>query len=172
MKTLILLCCVLLVVVAAETTGAIQKAGASIRLTSSERSVLAMVNHARTSRGLRSVRVVASLERAARSHSQNMIARDYFSHCSAGGAAFSSRLRSFGYSPSGCSSYSVGEIIGYSSSSSAARGVFGAWMRSSGHRTVILTRGFRDVGVGGARGSFCGRGGISMFTVDFGRRVR
>lgn len=172
MKTLILLCCALLVVVAAETTGAIQTAGASIRLTSSERSVLTMVNHARTSRGLHSVRVAVSLEKAARSHSRDMIARDYFSHSSASGAAFSSRLRAFGYSPTGCSAYCVGEIIGYSSSSSAARSVFRAWMRSPGHRSVILTRSFREVGVGAAKGSFCGRSGVTMFTVDFGHRVR
>jgi len=172
MKTLILFCLLLLVTAAAETTGVIQTAGASIRLTPSERSVLVLVNHARTSHGLHALRVAGTLEKAARAHSRAMVARDYFSHNSATGAAFSSRLRAFGYSPSGCRSYGVGEIIGYSSSSSAARSVFRAWMKSPGHRGVILTRSFRDVGVGAAKGTFCGLRGVSMFTVDFGRRVR
>jgi uncharacterized protein YkwD len=172
MKTLILLCCVLVAAVAVETTGAIQTAGASIRLTSSEKSVLALVNHARTSRGLHSVRVVGALEKAARSHSHNMIVRDYFSHNSASGATFSSRLCAFGYSPSGCTSWCVGEIIGYSSSSSTPSSVFRAWMNSPGHRTIILTPSFRDVGVGAAKGTFCGVAGVSMFTVDFGHRVK
>ncbi|HUK76482.1 MAG TPA: CAP domain-containing protein [Thermoleophilia bacterium] len=172
MKTLILVCLCMLVAAAVETTGALQTAGATVRLTSSEKSVLALVNHARTSRGLHSLRVRGALEKAARSHSRDMVARDYFSHNSASGAAFSSRLRAFGYSPSGCSSWCVGEIIGYSSSSRAARSVFRAWMESPGHRSVILTRSFRDVGVGAAKGTFCGMSGVSMFTVDFGHRVR
>ena len=45
-------------------------------------------------------------------------------------------------------------------------------MKSPAHRTIILTRSFRDVGVGAAKGTFCGVGGVSMFTVDFGHRVK
>ncbi len=39
------------------------------------------------------------------------------------------------------------------------------WMQSDGHRRVILTAAFRDIGVGTATG-----GGMRWFTVDFGRR--
>ena len=172
MKTLVLLCCALFLAAAVGTAGAVSTAGASTHLTGSEKAVLTLVNHARTSRGLHTVRVVPSLERAARAHSHDMIVRDYFSHNSAGGGSFSSRLCAYGYSPSGCKAWCVGEIIGYSSSSAAPRVVFRAWMKSPAHRTILLTRAFRDVGVGGAKGSFCGKGGVSIFTVDFGHRVR
>ena len=44
-------------------------------------------------------------------------------------------------------------------------------MRSSGHRQVILTKRWRDVGIGCARGTYKGISGVVMYTVDFGRRV-
>ena len=44
-------------------------------------------------------------------------------------------------------------------------------MRSSGHRQIILTKRWRDVGLGCARGTYKGYSGVVMYTVDFGRRV-
>jgi hypothetical protein len=40
------------------------------------------------------------------------------------------------------------------------------------HRAVILQRSFRDIGVGRVAGTLGGLDGVSMFTVDFGRRVK
>ena len=40
------------------------------------------------------------------------------------------------------------------------------------HRAAILQRSFRDIGVGRAKGSLRGLTGVSMFTIDFGRRVK
>jgi uncharacterized protein YkwD len=37
---------------------------------------------------------------------------------------------------------------------------------------VILTRNWRDVGVGCARGRYKGVAGVVMYTVDFGRRIK
>ncbi len=51
-----------------------------------EATMLRLVNHARTSRGLHAVKIVASLDRAALLHSRDMIGHDYFSHSSRGGA--------------------------------------------------------------------------------------
>jgi uncharacterized protein YkwD len=142
-------------------------------LTTAEKTMLALIDHARTSRGLHRLTIVRSLVRAARSHSSDMLGRDYFSHYSYSGASFGSRLVSFGYSRSGCSTWKVGEVIGWGKGTAGkARSVFRAWMKSSAHRTVILTKAWRDVGIGARVGSYKGLSGIHMFTVDFGRRVK
>jgi uncharacterized protein YkwD len=117
--------------------------------------------------------MVRPLDSAALSHSRDMIARDYFSHSSLAGASVAARVRRAGYSTSGCSRWSVGEVIALGSGSKSTPGsIFKAWMRSSGHRKVILTKSWRDVGVGCARGTYRGVRGVVMYTVDFGRRVR
>jgi uncharacterized protein YkwD len=101
-----------------------------------------------------------------------MIAHDYFDHSSLSGATVSTRTRSAGYSVSGCSRWSVGEVIAWGMSvRGTPKAVFRAWMHSNSHRQVILTRQWRDVGVGCARGSYRGLSGVIMYTVDFGRRV-
>jgi len=50
--------------------------------------------------------------------------------------------------------------------------VFRAWMRSRSHRSIILGKRWRDVGIGCYRGTFKGMSGVIMYTVDFGRRVQ
>jgi len=169
-KTIVLCCIVLEAAGWAAATA--QPAAAAVRLTASEKAMLALINHARTSRGLHKLRVVAVLERASRSHSRDMLARDYFSHSSYGGASYQTRLLSFGYSRSGCTCWKVGEIIGWGRDSAArARSVFRRFMKSKVHRAVILRPCFRDVGVGAATGSLRSLTGVRMFTVDFGRRA-
>ena len=54
-------------------------------------------NRARKDRGLRPLCVDLRLTRAARSHSQEMIERDYFSHSSCDGESTDERLKRFGY---------------------------------------------------------------------------
>ena len=172
MKTIVL-CCVVLVAAAGWAAGSAQPAAASVRLTAPEKAMLVLINHARASRGLHTLRVVTALERASRSHSRDMLKRDYFSHSSYSGASYSARLLSFGYSRSGCTCWKVGEIIGWGHGSAAAAGsVFRHWMKSRVHRAVILQRSFRDVGVGAAGGSLRGVTGVRMFTIDFGHRVK
>ena len=102
-----------------------------------------------------------------------MIAHDYFAHSSLGGATVATRARSAGYSVSGCSQWSVGEVIAWGMSvRGTPQAIFRAWMHSSSHRQVILARRWRDVGIGCARGSYRGLSGVIMYTVDFGRRVQ
>jgi uncharacterized protein YkwD len=136
----------------------------------SEAVMLRLVNHARTSRGLHAVRISDSLARAACAHSSDMIAHGYFGHSSLSGATVAGRARSAGYPTNGSA---LGEIIALGSSyKSAPQDIFKGWMRSSSHRQIILTKGWRDVGVGCARGSYKGCSGVVMYTVDFGRRVQ
>ncbi len=138
-----------------------------------EARVLELVNQARTSRGLAPVHVVSSLDEAAIAHSRDMLSRDYFSHVSPGGSTVSSRTRAAGYSVSGYTRWSVGEIIAWGSGTRGTpEAIFKAWMGSSTHRAIILTAKWRDVGIGCAQGTFRGLDGVVMYTIDFGRRVR
>jgi uncharacterized protein YkwD len=170
----IVLCCAVLVAVASWTAASAQPAAASgSHLTKAEKTMLALLNHARTSRGRHALRVVSSLERASRVHSRDMLRRDYFSHDSHGGGSYAARLRAFGYSRAGCTTWKVGEIIGWGRGGAAsARRIFRAWMKSPAHRRVILQRSFRDVGIGAVTGTLCGLSGVRMVTVDFGHRVK
>ncbi len=139
----------------------------------SETAILKLINHARTSRGMAAVRVADPLDRAALSHSRDMIARDYFSHSSLAGASVAARARGAGYSTSGCSSWAVGEVLALGSSyKGRPESIFKGWMQSSSHRQVILSSRWRDVGIGCARGGYRGYSGVVMYTVDFGRRVK
>jgi uncharacterized protein YkwD len=46
---------------------------------------------------------------------------------------------------------------------------FKFWMKSSGHRTNILEKCFREVGIGASSGNYEG-GKATMWTADFGDR--
>jgi uncharacterized protein YkwD len=138
-----------------------------------ESAMLKLINHARTSRGLHVLASYDALHDAALSHSADMIRRDYFAHSSLGGAGVGTRARRAGYSLSGWSRWSVGEVIAWGSGSRGApQAIFKAWMHSSSHRSIILGERWRDVGVGCARGTFKGISGVVMYTVDVGRRVQ
>ena len=61
-----------------------------------EAAMLKLINQARRSRGLATVGVVGTLDRAALAHSRDMIARDYFAHSSLAGAGVAARARGAG----------------------------------------------------------------------------
>lgn len=138
-----------------------------------EKTMLRLINKARTSRGLTAVRSYDALRKAARAHSTDMLRRDYFAHSSLSGLTAGARARRAGYTLSGWSQWSVGEVIAWGAGPlGSPEAIFKAWMKSRSHRTIILGRRWRDVGVGCSRGTFKGTGGVCMWTVDFGRRVQ
>ena len=57
--------------------------------------------------------MVSSLDRAALSHSRDMIARDYFSHSSLGGATLAGRARQRGLPDERLLAVDVGEVIAW-----------------------------------------------------------
>jgi uncharacterized protein YkwD len=170
-KPISAVCAVLLLILAVATVGA-GPVSASQR-TANEASMLQLINHARTQRGLAPLHLHAALSRAALAHSSDMMDRHYFSHSSLGGASCAARARCAGYSVSGCRSWTVAEAIGWGRSlAGTPRAVFSAWMRSAYHRAIILGRRWRDVGIGCVSGTFQGASGSWMYTVDVGRRSR
>jgi uncharacterized protein YkwD len=138
-----------------------------------ERTLLRLINHARTKRGLSKLHLSKQLDRAALSHSRSMLSHGYFSHLSSGGGSFSGRLIRAGYSRKGCRSWAVSEVIAWGAGAlGTPRAVFISWMHSSVHRSILLGKRWRDAGVGAASGTFHGLSGAVLFTVDLGRRTR
>ena len=145
----------------------------ALLLNENECTLLTLINRARTRRGLKALVLRASLCRAAKAHSQEMIRLDYFSHLSTAGRSPQSRAKRAGYGASGYSSWSLAEVIAWGSGSAGSpAAVFQSWMCSPGHRAILLGKRWRDIGVGRAKGTFRGLSGVRMYTVDVGRRVR
>lgn len=139
-------------------------------------SVVAELNRVRAARGLRPLRSTAALTASARRHSTNMGQRGFFDHNSADGTPFWRRIERF-YGGRGFSRWEVGENIFWQSPTTiAAISVVRSWLASPGHRANILSRQWRDVGVGAiSRPSAPGvyRGSpVTIVTVDFGTRKR
>ena len=164
----------LCIVVAVLATLVVAPASAhAISMTKAEKKVLALVNHARATHGLHKLKMVRSLERASRAHSREMVSSNYFSHNSYDGESFAARLIRFGYTTSGCTSWTVGENIAFGyGPGGTPKAIFEAWMHSAPHRAVIYNKRFRNVGVGRAKGTFRGISGMVFFTLDCGARSR
>lgn len=148
---------------------------ATTELNSYEKQVATLVNKQRAKYGLAALRVNGRLVDAARAHSADMGARQYFSHDSASGEAWSSRIVSHGYTRSGYRFWKAGENIYWGSGLYATPyATVKAWMASKAHRAVILTRVFRDIGIGAVKcdGGYAGCDGtVWFFTLDLGRRI-
>jgi uncharacterized protein YkwD len=176
MVGLLLACFTVMSVAAARPACAASGRGATsarraAALQNNERILFALINKARTRRGLGALRAQHNLARAARLHSRQMIVHDFFSHSSPNGQNYGARIARCGYGRSGYKVWRVGEVLAW------GKGVYGVpqlvlrrWMGSSVHRAVILDRRWREVGVGLVKGRFCGMSGVYLYTVDFGRR--
>jgi uncharacterized protein YkwD len=131
------------------------------------RVTLCLLNRERAARGVRPLRANSKLARAARGHARDMVARRYFSHQSRSGASFSARIKRTGWTRSR-RSYTMGENIGWGGGSlSSPRAMVRGWMNSAGHRANILSRSFKQIGVGIANGAPTGGSGATYAT-DFG----
>jgi uncharacterized protein YkwD len=135
-------------------------AGAA-RLTPAESGLLAAVNATRGAYGLRPLTFDLHLERAARSHSTDMLRRGYFAH-----GAFSQRLLSFDVAGP-----VIGENLAWESGMpNLSQFVVQAWLQSPEHRANLLRPGYRRIGIGIAAGTFLGHGGAAIVTADFAGR--
>ena len=153
--------------VAGATTANVKTCGGgSITLKAREKRTLVLHNRVRAERGLRLLCVDPRLTKAARSHSREMVEKDYFSHDSYDGESVGARLGRFGFEGRSCGENIAG---GYGAPAEAGP-IFKRWMDSAGHRSNILDGRFRRVGVGTYMGDYAGTEGYVMYTVDFGSR--
>jgi uncharacterized protein YkwD len=145
----------------AEAADTIRTCGGDIALKGEDKRIFHMLNKTRKSHGLKELCVHPALQKAARAHSKDMIRRDYFAHGNVG-----ARLQSYGY-PGSTYAENIGEGSGARGRPSA---VFERWMKSPIHKSNILDKRFREVGVGVADGNYQGIRGYTVYAVDFGGR--
>ena len=134
-------------------------------------SELCLINRVRVHFGLRPLAFNAELRDSATGHSDSMVTHRYFAHEGPGGS-MDSRITRTGYLHS-ANAFTVGENIGggHGRRYGSPMAVFKEWMHSPPHRANILDPGFRDAGVGVARGYPMGAtAGSATYTVDFGSR--
>lgn len=134
-------------------------------------ATLCLLNRVRARHGLRPLRLNAKLSHAARAHSRDMVRHRYFAHNSRNGRSPFDRMLSTHYVPRNAAWW-LGENIGWGSGTlSAPAAMVRAWMHSPPHRANILSRHFRDIGIGIAAGAPVAgsRGAGATYTTDFGR---
>jgi uncharacterized protein YkwD len=140
-------------------------AGAAARV--QEDAMLCMTNFARRHSGLRELAGAATLNRAARFKSGDIIRCDSFSH-EACGRDFTFWMERVGYIPTPC--WRAGENIAWGTGSySTVRSIFASWMHSEGHRENILGS-YGQIGIGLRVGGLDGYRGAHVWTQEFGLR--
>jgi uncharacterized protein YkwD len=149
-------------------------AARSAILSAYEVDIARRINAIRASRGRRPLRVSRQLSAAAAYHTNQMGHRGFFEHESANGAEFWKRIERF-YPTLPGRSWAVGENIVWGSPSLSAAGAVREWMNSPPHRENILSRQWREIGLGGAHfesapGTYRG-GPVTIVTADFGTRA-
>ena len=141
-------------------------------LSALDAGVVAELNGIRAAHGLAPLRINPKLAEAARRHSSEMLAKGYFAHESPDGSPFWQRVKQFyGAGPHGF--WLVGENIVWSAPDLDAKETVDLWMGSPPHRKIILTAGWREVGIAaihtGAANGFS-TGPLTIVTADFGVR--
>jgi uncharacterized protein YkwD len=138
-----------------------------------EQGVVGRINAIRRRHGLRALRSNPRLAAAADFHSRDMGRKGYFEHDSANGTAFWRRIERF-YPSRGFRSWTVGENLLWGTDTYGPAFAVREWMNSPPHRENILSRGWREVGIGAvtvasAPGEYRGRT-VTIVTADFGSR--
>lgn len=133
-------------------------------------ATLCLLNRIRARHHLPPLRLDRRLSHAARGHAREMVRHRYFAHESPNGAPAYRRAVHSHYLRRG-HSWSFGENIAWGGGTLAQpAAIVRMWMHSAPHRANILSRRFRDVGIGIAVGvpvhaHFRG----ATYTLDLGR---
>jgi uncharacterized protein YkwD len=167
------------VVVALATPAGASTDGSGAREISSRaalgRGIVSEINALRAERSLPRLVVSAQLATAARTHSHNMARAGFFAHDAANGASFAARVRRY-YRSSGFRSWRAGENLLWASPDIDAKRAVEMWLESPGHRRILLTPAWREIGLSAvhrlsAPREFNGLE-VTIVTADFGARVR
>ena len=136
-----------------------------------EAGLLDEINALRRGHGLAPLRASARLRTAADAHSAAMAQRGFFAHESSDGTPFWRRVERY-YSKTRY--WSVGENLLWSSPDVDPARALRMWMNSPGHRKILLTARWREVGLSAVHvdagpGVFNGMP-VTVVTADFGVR--
>jgi len=132
-----------------------------------------LLNAERTRRGLPKLARNAKLEAAGNDFAREMVKRKFFDHVSPSGSDPTKRIKATGY-VDGTRSWSIGENIAWGNGPLAtARQTVKGWMHSPGHKANILSRDFKEIGIGIAAGApRRGTARAATYCTDFGKRIK
>jgi uncharacterized protein YkwD len=138
-----------------------------------QRLVAAQINVVRHEHGLPRLVVSAQLTRAGQEHARQLAAAGYFSHDWSDGTPFGSWIRRF-YPVAGARRWSAGENLAWSTPSVTAQQAVEMWLASPEHRRILLSKSWRQVGLGaihadGAGGVYGGQS-VVILAAEFGIR--
>jgi len=143
-------------------------------LASIDSATLCLMNRVRSLRHLAPLRWNPQLQRVATGQAADMVLGDYFGDNSRSGQTPLARILASRY-PDGAVRLYTAQNIGWGTGAGGTpAGMLRAWMLSPPHRKIILTRDFRDVGIGvtPAVPAAIDRGiGGATYTVEFGVRT-
>ena len=135
-------------------------------------AVLCLVNQERARRGLRALRRSDQLTKAAVGHSSDMVSRQFFAHANLEGETARQRVLRTGYFR-GSARGMVEEALAVGwAQLSTPRALVSNLMRSRSHKSILLNRRLRDVGIGlvlGVPQRLPGFAGATL-TLDVARR--
>jgi uncharacterized protein YkwD len=160
---------------AAQCPGSMDVPSSGDDLAAAAGAIVCLVNIERTSRGQPALRRDGDLSQAARGHASNMARHNFFAHVNPDGDTLSDRLRKAGYGRPG-DGWRAGENLGWGTGDRATpNSLVDAWLASPGHRRILLSGTYREIGVGVAGGapsaSSSGLPGAT-YTMDLGTIVR
>lgn len=131
-------------------------------------TILCLINAQRAARRTSKLRPSALLSSAALGHSTDMVASQFFAHDSLDGQTPRQRAARAGYAAAG----SVEEALAVGwAQLSTPRSLVAALMRSASHRSILLDRRLRYIGLGLVLGApQPGAAGGATLTLDLARR--
>lgn len=111
-------------------------------------ATVCLVNRIRTQRRLPRLRPERRLDGFAQGFARRMVRQGFFDHDVPGGPTFSQRARASAYARA-ARRMAMGENLAWGTGDWATpAAIVDSWMGSPGHRANILSRDFRDIGVG------------------------
>jgi uncharacterized protein YkwD len=156
-------------------SGSADPRGALSSATELQSALVQQVNTLRARHGLSRLRLSGALNAAANAHSVQMARMGYFSHNSAGGGSFSSRIVRY-YPARGYRSWSAGENLLWGSPNIGAARALALWLASPGHRANLLSPRWREIGLAAVHSTSApgvyGGSPTTIVTADFGARSR
>ena len=160
----------LIVIVLAALAVATVKVGTAHAATTPARTLLLdRINVVRAAHGLRRVYPSTQLRGAAKSHSLDMLRRNYFAHTSPTGSTLYDRIVASGF----VNGYTWlgGETLAWGTGTLAgARATVHAWMLSPEHRAILMSSTYRWVGISRECGTYHGHTNACVWTVDWVKR--
>ena len=135
------------------------------------KAVLCLINRQRDQAGLPALERNKKLQKAAQRHNERMDGTGCFSHECPGEPALDGRLDE--YLEGTPSAWGIGENVAWGSGEYGTPvAIVRAWMDSPGHRANILSKDWREIGVGFSAGTpNSGHANGGIYTTDFGLRV-